>query len=170
MGTEPSADTVQPIGRSKRTHFIVITLLGLAMGAFPGLFSLEFQLHVINYYINQDPASIQVLIPVMDFAIFLISPCLFFVLSYLFGKRTAQHFRENYLEVVLFLFLGSALGSGLYFVVQAFVGWGVPIIWSIVYEIMYIGFWGVFVGFTALALSHFRVGSLPTAPEQSLSV
>jgi uncharacterized BrkB/YihY/UPF0761 family membrane protein len=169
-GKEPSVDTARPVGRSKRTYFIVITLLGLAIGAFPGPLSFELQQQVFNYYIGQSLASIQDLILIMDFVIFLVSPCLFFVTFYIFGKRTMQYFEENCLGVILILFLGSALGSGVYFLVTLFAGWGFPPIGEVALETMNRAFWGVFVGFSALGPSHFNFGSMPTVREQSLPV
>jgi hypothetical protein len=169
-GKEPSADTVRPVGRSKRTYFIVITLLGLAIGAFPGPLSFELQQNVFNSYIGQNLASIQDLILIMDFVIFLVSPCLFFMTFYIFGKRTMQYFEENYLGVILILFIGSVLGSGVYLLATAFLGWGVPSIGEMALETMNRAFWGVFVGFSALGPSHFNLWSVPTTPEPSLSV
>jgi uncharacterized BrkB/YihY/UPF0761 family membrane protein len=169
-GTEPSVGTGQPVGRSKRTYFIVITMLGLAIGAFPGPLSFELQQHVFNYYIGQNPASIQDLILIFDFVIFLVSPCLFFMTFYIFGKRTMQHFREHYFGVILVLFLCSVLGSGLYFLVTSFMGWGVLSVGEIALETMNRAFWGVFVGFSALGPSHFNFWNVRSTPEQNMAV
>jgi uncharacterized protein YacL len=163
-----SADRVNPFGQSRRTYLIVIILLGLAIGALPGLVSFELQVHVFNDFISQNPASVQDVILAMDFLIFLVSPCLFFAIFYLYGRRTARWFKENHLEVILSLFIGSVLGCWVYYLVIAFlVGWGIPFIWQIVFDTIDRGFWGVFVGFTAMALSHMRVGDKPTAPDRS---
>lgn len=168
--TEISVEPVQPVGRSKRTYFVVIALLGLAIGAFPGPLSFELQQNVFNSYIGQNPASIQDLILIMDFVIFLVSPCLFFMTFYIFGKRTMQYFKESYFGVVLILFLGSALGSGVYYLAMSFAGWGVPTIGEVALETMNRAFWGVFVGFSALGPSHFNFGNMTTAHEKSLPV
>lgn len=93
------------------------------------------------------------------------------MILYFYGKRTAQWFKENHLWVILFLFLGSVLGSGVYFLVtDLLLGFGVPFIWEVAFETMDTGVFVVFVGFTAFALSQLRVGNLPTAPEQNLPV
>lgn len=168
--TEPSAETAQQIGQSRRTYFAVITLVALVMIALPNIFIWEFEVHVIIPYASQSGSSTDIL-TLTSYLAFLISPCLFFVILYLYGKRMARHFSDSYLKVIPLLFLGSALGVGVYFVFLLFNSGGPAILngtfWiAFSYSLVSESVRGVFVGFTALGLSYLRDRN----SEQNLSV
>ena len=162
------------VGKSKRTYFIVVVLVGLAMGLLPSLLGLELDLHIIYPYEIHNLSSAPALFDLLDFALFLISPCLFFMILYFYGKRNVRRFGESYLKVIPLMFLGSALG----FVVYAF-SWpylvGVTPAFSgtfwlgIVNDAVTEGVRDALIGFAALGLSYLRVGNLSTALEQNPS-
>ncbi len=109
------ANGVQPAGESRRNYLAVIALLGIAFGALPNLFEFEFQLKVVPHLLNVgDVTSLQTISLIEGILTFLISPCLFFVVLYLYGRGRAPSFRENYLGAIVTLFLGSALGYAIY--------------------------------------------------------
>lgn len=166
IGTESSADSARPVGQSKRAYFAVITSLGFAVGLLPGLFQYEFQLHVLQSYETQSNAGAALFQwDVAQFVIaFLISPCLFFVIFCLYGKRTSRHFDESYWRVIPLIFLGSALGMAVLVLSEYYVGASVLVpnggIWFEyeldAFEVVSVGVSAAFVGFAALGLSYLR--------------
>ncbi|MGP8124582.1 MAG: hypothetical protein ACLQEQ_01780 [Nitrososphaerales archaeon] len=165
---------MRPGGQSKRTYFVALTLIGLAMGLLPSLFTLELELHVIIPYEIQSlssASSAPVLFEMLDFAAFLISPCLFFVIFYLYGKRTARHFDESYLRVIPLLFFGSALGYAVFMSSVPYVEGVVSVLngtfwFEFVFGLVSEGIRDALVGFAALGLSYLMTRALtnPTVP------
>jgi hypothetical protein len=156
---EQAQPAPQPVNESKRTYFAVITLIGLAIGLLPNLFTVELEVHVIIPYEIGSVSYVPVLFDLLDFATFLISPCLFFAILYLYGKRTVHHFSENYLRVILLLFFGSALGFAVYMVSWPYLE-GVSRVFNdtfwlgFVVDVVTEGFRDALIGFAALGLSY----------------
>ena len=158
-------EQARPVDLSKRTYFIVITLVGFAMSLLPSLFELELDLHVIFPYEIHNLSSAPALFDLLDFALFLISPCLFFVILYHYGKRTARYFNEDYLRVIPLLFFGSALGFAVYMSSWPYLE-GVTLALSgtfwlgLVVDAVTEGFRDALVGFAALGLSYLMTRNL----------
>ena len=169
---EPPAATMLPVSQSRRTYFVVITLIGLAMGLLPSLFMLELDVHVIIPYEIQSIYSAQVwLFETVDFAAFLISPCLFFLILYFYGKRTVRHFNGSYLRVIPLLFFGSALGYAAFMFSAPSIDGGILVLdgtfWlEFAYGIVSEGVRDALVGFAALGLSYLMTMNLtnPAVP------
>ena len=98
---------------------------------------------------------------------FLVNPCLTFAIFHLWGsKRVSLYFRDNYLRIVLLLFLGSAIGYTVTYFALLFAMGATGtfptllslIVWSLanLLQIVGIGLGIAFVGFTALGISYFR--------------
>ena len=171
---ESATDTVRPVGQSKKTYFTVVTLIGLAMGLLPAFFTAELELRVIIPYEIQSPFTAPLwLFETVNFAAFLISPCLFFVIFYLYGKRTTRHFNRNYLRVIPLMFFGSAIGYAVYIFSVPYIEGVTSVLngtfwFGFVYGIVSEGVRDALVGFAALGLAHLRVGNLLTSLEQTL--
>ena len=100
---------------------------------------------------------------------FLLSPCLFFAVLYVYGGRTARYFGTAYPGAILFLFLGSVVGFAVYLSSVPLLGpssvESVGPLWpTLPFEVFSSGLGQVFVGFTALSLASLRVGGTLDAP------
>lgn len=172
MGTEPSADTAGPVDQSRSMYSAVVTLIGLAMGLLPSLVTIELELHVVIPYASQNPISTPLLLfQIVEVGAFLISPCLFFVILYLYGRRRARLFNENHLRVIPFLFFGSALGYAVFMSLLPLIEGEAPVLnttfwFGFAFGLVSEGVRDAFVGFAALALSYLRAGNLasPSIP------
>ena len=115
-------------------------------------------------------SSFQTVTEVANTASFLMSPCLFFVALYIYGKRTTRHFSGGYLGVALALLLGSCLGFTVYVLSTPYI-LGTPVILSLFYSFDFAfgvisgGVRDAFVGFAALALSHLMAKPSAALPE-----
>ena len=153
-------------GKSKSTYFVVIALVAAALSAFPGFFYFELISHVIVPFFRNDISSqtfwIQALGPTSN----LISPGLFFVILYFYGKVTRHYFADSYLRVILSLFLGSLLGYAVYLysfeIIQGQIPYQSNLFWvSISLQAMTDGLRNAFVGFAALGIPYLRARNPP---------
>ncbi len=109
----------------------------------------------------------QTVLETREIATFLMSPCLFFVALYIYGKRMAQHFNEGYLGAALSVFLGSCIGYALYICSIPLIEGGPSALsllssFDAVFGILTTGVQNAFIGIAALALSHLRAKTSDT--------
>jgi hypothetical protein len=161
------------VGTSRRGYFLVIALVSTAMSAFPGI--LYFALVSIIVPFSPGYAAEQFLFQILQYSSFLISPGLFFVILYLYGKKMERYFIQSYLSVILLIFLGSIVGDVIYF--SSIIGssgqfgyltnlFGLSALVGAVTE----GVKNVFAGFTALGLSYLRTRNpIPPPPQSPIS-
>ncbi len=116
--------TAQPVGQSNGTYFIVLALVGLCMGLLPDLLLSELIFRVVIPAEAHSLSAASMWSDLSDVATFLFSPCLFFTVLYLYGRRTARHFDEAYLRATASLFVGSAVGFSIYVLVSPYLDIG----------------------------------------------
>jgi hypothetical protein len=137
-----------------------MALIALVFAAAPNL--MAFWLPMSEFRPGAEP---YVWVQMIQVTYFLISPCILFVVLYIYGKRTARYFGTTYLMAFLFLFLGSGLGYAVY--LSSLPLLGVPHaafsdqFWlTAAFEMVSSGLEQAFVGFAALALASLRIGSV----------
>jgi hypothetical protein len=160
---------VQILGESKRAYLAVIALLGLAFTALPDISVYDFEVQALRGCCGLG-SNFQTVTEIAEPASFLISPCLFFVALYIYGKRTAQHFSGGYLGIGLSLLLGSCIGFTIYILSTPIIN-GVPVSLSLLYSFDFLfgtisgGVRDAFIGIAAIALSHLSAKPSTTLPE-----
>jgi len=156
-------DTPQLV-RSTRVYLAVIALVAAVFAAAPDMLAFWLPGHYVR--------------PLVDFAewvysvqivSFLLSPCFFFAVLYIYGKRTARYFGATYLVAVVFLFLGSVLGFAVYLSSLPLLGPSSVVLggqfWPTgAFEMVSSALGQVFVGFAALSLASLRAGGTLVSP------
>lgn len=160
---------MQPLGESKRAYLAVIFLLGLASVAVPSISVYYYEWQALRGFSGLS-SNFQTVSEIAETASFLMSPCLFFVAVYIYGKRTARYFSGGYLGVALSLLLGSCVGFTIYVLLTPYIE-GLPMYLSVFYSFDFAfsaistGARNAFIGIAALALSHLRAKPAATIPD-----
>jgi len=142
------------------------------MNTLPGFLLYELLINVVGPYFRNDPFSQGLWIQAFGSSSFLISPGLFFVILYFYGRMTPNYFADSYLRVILFLFLGSILGYVVYLVSFESIQGQNPIFSNLYWFSISLGalsesLKNVFAGFTALVLSYLRARPPPKDLQES---
>ena len=165
---------MQPLGESRRNYLVVIALIALAFAALPSISVYDYEVQALRGCVGF-LSNCQMVTEIAETASFLMSPCLFFVALYVFGKRTTRHFSEGYLGVALAILLGSCIGFVIYILSTPIIN-GVAVSLSLFYSYSFVfgtiseGVRNAFIGTAALALSYLRAklpAALPEEPSES---
>ena len=160
---------MQPPGESKWAYLAALALFGAAFAALPNICVYDFEVQALRGCCGLG-SNFQTVTEIGKTASFLMSPCLFFVALYIYGKRTTQHFSGGYFGIGLSLLLGSCIGFTIYILSTPIIN-GVPVSLSLLYSYNFVfsaisgGVWDALVGIAALALSHLRARPSATLPE-----
>jgi hypothetical protein len=172
MDLAEQASAVEPAGESKRTYFAVIALVGLALVPLSSLVTWGLLTHLIRYT-SSDFNLIPAMEEAIDVTVSLAFVCLFFAALYLYGRRTAEYFRESCKTLVLLLFVSCALGFPLYLLAVPLFGGGfgpLTAAWwiELALEMAQVGLTHALIGIGALAVAYLTVETpTPSGPGET---
>jgi hypothetical protein len=142
----------------------------LVFAALPSISVYDFEVQALRGCCGLG-SNFQTVTDMAETVSFLMSPCLFFVALYIYGKRAMRHFSRSHVGVALSLLIGSCIGFAIYILSTPIVD-GIPVSLSIFYSYSFVygivssGVRNALIGIAALALSCLGVKSSAALPEE----